>query len=105
MAQQILVLGALGNVGAEVVNVLSTAGVNTRAADLFPNKIQQRFGDRVEAVLFDYAKPETFAPTFDGIRKVFVMRPPQISNIRKFMILLPWKLPDPPGCSTWFSFR
>jgi uncharacterized protein YbjT (DUF2867 family) len=82
----ILVLGALGNVGAEVVKSLLSAGVTVRAGDLFPEKVKQRFGQNVEAVLFDFGKPETFAPAFQGIRKVFVMRPPQISDIQKYMV-------------------
>ena len=57
-----------------------------RAGDLFPEKVKQHFGQNVEAVLFDFGKPETFAPAFQGIRNVFVMRPPQISDIQKYMV-------------------
>jgi uncharacterized protein YbjT (DUF2867 family) len=83
---KILVLGALGNVGAEVVKALQVMGAAVRAGDLFPDKISQRFGAGVEAVAFNFSKPDTFGPTFQGIEKAFVMRPPQITNIQRDMV-------------------
>lgn len=83
---KILVLGALGNVGAEVVKALQGLGAAVRAGDLFPEKIQQRFGESVEAAAFDFSKPETFGPVFQGIEKAFIMRPPQITNIQRDMV-------------------
>jgi uncharacterized protein YbjT (DUF2867 family) len=44
-----------------------------------------RFGEAVEAVAFDFADPATFAPALNGIRKLFLMRPPQISDVQKYM--------------------
>lgn len=86
MTTQVLVLGALGNVGAEVVKALRAAGSPVRAGDLFPEKVAQRFGGGVEAVAFDFSKPETYALAFQGIRNVFILRPPQITDIKKLMI-------------------
>lgn len=83
---KILVLGALGNVGAEVVKALQVQGVRVRAGDLFSDKITQRFGGNVEAVAFNFSQPETFGPTFRGIEKAFIMRPPQITNIQRDMV-------------------
>ncbi len=86
MQTDILVMGALGNVGAEVVKCLQAQGVGVRAADLFPEKIAQRFGDPVEAVFFDFSKPETYPAAFTGVHKLFLMRPPQITDIQKVMV-------------------
>jgi len=86
MQTDILVMGALGNVGAEVVKCLQAKGVGVRAADLFPERVTQRFGEGVEPVLFDFSKPETYAAAFRGIRKLFLMRPPQITDIQKVMV-------------------
>ena len=86
MKPEILVIGALGNVGTEVVKSLIAKGINVRAADLFPEKVRQRFGEGVEAVLFDFARPETFVPAFTGIRRLFLMRPPQIADVQKYML-------------------
>ena len=86
MAAKMLVLGALGNVGAEVVKSLQMGNTSVRAGNLFPEKISQRFGNAVEAVAFDFGKPETFGSAFQGIQKAFIMRPPQITDIKKYMI-------------------
>lgn len=86
MEPEILVMGAMGNVGTEVVRSLAEKSIPIRAADLFPEKVRERFGRGVEAVRFDFSDPATFADTFNGIRKVFVMRPPQISNIKRDMV-------------------
>lgn len=85
MSADILVLGALGNVGTEVVKSLVARGAKVRAAGHFPEKIAERFGKEVEAVYFDFLKPESFAGAFAGIRAMFLMRPPQISNIKRDM--------------------
>lgn len=86
MTANILVSGALGNVGAEVINELLARGEPVRAGDRAPEEIRRRFGRRVEAAALDFTRPETFAPTFAGIQRVFLMRPPQISNIQKDMV-------------------
>jgi uncharacterized protein YbjT (DUF2867 family) len=86
MQSDILVLGALGNVGNEVVKSLLELGASVRAADLYPDKIIEHFGNEVEAVWFDFNNPETFPSTFTGIRRMFLIRPPQISNIQKEMV-------------------
>lgn len=86
MEPEILVLGATGNVGTEVVRSLIGKYFPVRAADLFPEKIRERFGEKAQAVRFDFSDTATFAGTFKGIRKVFVMRPPQISNIKRDMV-------------------
>jgi uncharacterized protein YbjT (DUF2867 family) len=86
MKPEIMVIGALGNVGAEVVKNLQAQGIIARGADLFPEKVKQRFGDEVEAVPFDFGKPETFVSAFEGIRGLFLMRPSQISDIQKYMV-------------------
>lgn len=86
MKSDLLVIGALGNVGSEVIKTLQNKNISVRAADLFPEKIQQRFGVGVEAAGFDFAKPETFSATFNGIKKMFLLRPPQITDIQKMMV-------------------
>ena len=86
MGERILVLGALGNVGTEVVKVLQALGAEVRAGDLSAEKVRQRFGDSVEAVTFDFSNAETFGRTFQNIEHAFIMRPPQITDIQKYMV-------------------
>ncbi len=80
-----LVIGALGNVGTETVKALLARGITVRAGDLFPEKIAERFGPEVEAVYFDFGRSESFESAFKGIKRMFLMRPPQITNIKRDM--------------------
>ena len=82
---KILITGALGNVGAEVVKQLQREGLAIRAADLSVEKIRQRFGDSVEAVPFDFAQEETFGPALASVKRLFLMRPPHITDVKRIM--------------------
>lgn len=86
MSSPILVIGALGNVGAEVVKHILAKGGKVRAADIDPQKISERFGAEVESVRFDFTDPSTYQATFNGVEKMFFMRPPQIANIQRDMV-------------------
>jgi uncharacterized protein YbjT (DUF2867 family) len=81
----ILVTGALGNVGAEVVKVLLAKGRNVRVADVDEAKLKERFGESVDAVRFDFSDPGTYEREFEGVAKMFLMRPPHISNMKRDM--------------------
>ncbi|MCS6995099.1 MAG: SDR family oxidoreductase [Anaerolineales bacterium] len=86
MNGKILVTGALGNVGAEIVKRLQAAGSSLRAADLSVETIRERFGASVEAVAFDFSKKETYRAAFEGVEKMFLMRPPQISDVKGLIL-------------------
>ena len=86
MKADIIVIGSLGNVGSEVVQSLLAQGVAPRAADRSPEKTRQRYGDAVEAVAFDFTKPETFSAAFEGMRACFLLRPPQITDVQKYIL-------------------
>lgn len=85
MLSPILVIGALGNVGAEVVRELLNKNVPVRAADMDAEKVKARFGDAVQAVRFDFADANTYADTFNGVEKMFLLRPPQIIDVKRAM--------------------
>ncbi|MEO8354334.1 MAG: SDR family oxidoreductase [Chloroflexota bacterium] len=86
METPILVTGALGNVGTEVVKRLQAEGVKIRAADINQEKLNGRFDHSVESIRFDFSDPGTYAKTFEGVEKMFLMRPPHISNIKRDMV-------------------
>ncbi|MCL4869181.1 MAG: SDR family oxidoreductase [Anaerolineae bacterium] len=91
MTGKILVTGAVGNVGAEVIKQLGSMGQLSegsviRAADLDVSKIREKFGDLVEAVTFDFAKKETYAAAFAGVETMFLLRPPQISDVKGIIL-------------------
>jgi uncharacterized protein YbjT (DUF2867 family) len=85
MASPIMVTGALGNVGAQVVKRLQAEGRQVRAADRDEEKLKERFDDSVETVYFDFSKPETYEAAFQGVDKMFLMRPPQITAVKRYI--------------------
>jgi len=85
MSSPILVIGAPGNVGAEVVKHLLGTGNKVRASAMSVEKIKARFGSSVEAVRFDFTDLTTYEATFQGVEKMFLLRPPHITNIKRDM--------------------
>jgi len=69
----ILVTGATGNVGSELVAQLAADGVPVRAMTRSPEKA--RFPEGVEVVAGDFDKPETLPAALAGINRVFVCPP------------------------------
>lgn len=82
MTNTILITGAGGNVGREVARALLARGEALKAA-VFDNADARRVPDGAPTVLFDFTDPETWAGAFDGVDRLFLMRPPAISNIRR----------------------
>jgi uncharacterized protein YbjT (DUF2867 family) len=76
-----LVTGASGNVGSEVVRLLAMRGQPVRAALREPSLVPPPHG--VEQVAFDFADQATFAPALKGVDRIFLMRPPAISDTRR----------------------
>ena len=85
MSSPILVIGALGNVGMEVVKQLQAKGQKIRAADIDERKLKERFGDFVQAVHFDFFKPETYEAAFHNMEKLFLLRPPHITDVERYL--------------------
>jgi (4-alkanoyl-5-oxo-2,5-dihydrofuran-3-yl)methyl phosphate reductase len=67
--RMILVTGATGTVGREVVAQLLAAGKKVRALTRSP--AQARFNGRVEIAAGDLGKPETLARAVEGVESVF----------------------------------
>jgi uncharacterized protein YbjT (DUF2867 family) len=72
MSQLILVTGATGTVGSEVVKQLVEAGRKVRALVRNPAKAKT-LGGAVEIVVGDLEKPETLGPAFEGVDAAFVL--------------------------------
>jgi uncharacterized protein YbjT (DUF2867 family) len=67
----ILVTGARGNVGSEVVAALVDRGQPVRALVRDPARAQ--FPENVEAVAGDLGRPDTVEPALDGVDGVFLL--------------------------------
>ena len=68
MSSKILVIGATGTVGRHVVDGLLAKGEAVKAASRAGKPVAN-----AEGVVFDYAKPETFGPAFDGVDRAYVL--------------------------------
>jgi uncharacterized protein YbjT (DUF2867 family) len=71
----ILVTGATGKVGQEVVRQLATAGVPARALVRDPIRASSIRIPGIEIVVGDLARPDTLSPAFAGVDRVFLLTP------------------------------
>lgn len=69
----ILVTGAGGTVGSEVVKQLGAAGVPFRAAFHSQEKADAARAKGIDAVVIDYTRPETLTAALNGIDKLFLL--------------------------------
>jgi uncharacterized protein YbjT (DUF2867 family) len=75
----LLVTGATGNVGREVVRALLEAGEPVRVGVRDPASARLPAG--VEVVRVDFEDPSSFAPAVGGARGLFLLRPPAIARV------------------------
>jgi uncharacterized protein YbjT (DUF2867 family) len=76
MAKTILVTGATGTVGSDVLRGLAgRADVQVRAAVRDKEKSAALAGPNVELVWFDYTKPESLHPACRGVDAIFMVPP------------------------------
>lgn len=76
----VLVTGASGTVGRPLVTALVAAGQQVRAAVRDPQSAL--FPPGVEVVRLDLLDPSTAGPALVDVDRIFVMRPPAISDVR-----------------------
>ena len=69
----ILVTGAGGTVGGELVKVLRSSGARFRAAYHSPHKAEQAKHDGLDAVALDFAKPSTVAAALADVDHLFLL--------------------------------
>ena len=71
----ILITGASGNVGREVVKQALAVGLKVRATFQSP-AVAAKAPAGLEGVIMDYAKPETIRAALHGVEKIFLVAPP-----------------------------
>lgn len=81
----ILITGATGNVGTEVIQQLQMHDVRVVAAVRNVDKARAQLGDRIDYVPFDFESPETYETAFKDVEKMFLVRPPAISNVKQYI--------------------
>jgi uncharacterized protein YbjT (DUF2867 family) len=75
MKKQILVTGATGNVGSELVRQLVAAGHEVRALVHNEAQASRLPSEKVKIVLGDYAKPATLDAALSGVDAVYALTP------------------------------
>ncbi len=75
MNTSILVLGATGNLGGEVVRQLVAKGYNVRTGVRQPEKYNAPSA-QAEAIRFDCDDPTSYTPALDGIEQLFLIARP-----------------------------
>ncbi len=85
-APRILVTGAVGHVGREVVRAIAARGHALRAADLSVEGIRAMHGDDIDATVLDYEAHETFDRALDGCDAIFLVRPPAIAMMESTLM-------------------
>ena len=79
MAETILITGASGNVGSEVVRQLSSSrkDINIKAAGHSVESVRKviKSDDRLEPTELDYNKPDTLRQALKGVDKLFLLTP------------------------------
>jgi uncharacterized protein YbjT (DUF2867 family) len=84
--KKVLITGATGNVGIEVIKSLST---NQRSLKVFagvrhPGKDQEKLrAFPVQLQTFDFNNLDTYEAALKNCNVLFLLRPPQIANVRK----------------------
>lgn len=76
----IFVTGATGNIGREVVKELVKKEQPVRAAAI-DEKDALSVPQGVDVAIFDFAETGSYQRALDGVKKVFLMRPPQITDM------------------------
>jgi uncharacterized protein YbjT (DUF2867 family) len=80
---KILVTGATGNVGQEVLRLLLSQDCDVCAAVRNLKSAKQILGSSIQSVVFDFTNPDTFVNAFENVNKLFLVRPPALANVRK----------------------
>lgn len=72
----VIVTGAAGRTGSEVVRLLSSRGIRVRALVRDPSRTKGLNGPGVEVVVGDLSRPSTLDPAFRGADKLFLVSSP-----------------------------
>lgn len=88
MADKILVIGGTGNIGYPLIKYLNQQDIQIVAGTHNLQKAQAKFEGltNVKIKHFDFLDPSTFEAAFDGVNKVFFVRPPQLAKPKQDML-------------------
>jgi uncharacterized protein YbjT (DUF2867 family) len=86
--KNVLITGATGNIGLELIHALgqknSSAHITAGVRDINRAKDKIHTKHNIDFVHFDFMDPKTFPKALKDIDLVFLLRPPHISDVKKF---------------------
>jgi len=85
MEDKILLTGITGNVGSAVVTYLKSQNINFIAGARNIEKSKQQ-DESIEYVYFDFEVADTYETVLQGVKKVFLVRPPQLTDVKGIFI-------------------
>lgn len=85
MSRRVLVTGPTGLVGRHVVTALRARGLEPVAALRDPERPRPALPEDVARVAFDFATPESWAGALEGVDGLFLLRPPPISDVKRWL--------------------
>lgn len=84
---KVLITGATGNVGKEVITSLQNIGhqldIYAGVRSLAPDS-NELFNGKIKFISFDFTNSTTYEKALDGCDILFLLRPPQISEVEKY---------------------
>lgn len=88
MSDVIGVTGAPGNVGTPLVHNLLAQGERVRVLARRPDAAREVFGERagLEYAELEFGRRVTYVAAFQGLSRLFVVRPPQLSTVARDMV-------------------
>ncbi len=81
MKEKILLTGISGNVGSAVVDYLKSKNIDFLAGVRNVEKSKQK-DSSIDYVYVDFEDPSTFEAALAGVQKVFLVRPPQLTDVK-----------------------
>jgi len=81
MGDKILLTGITGNVGSAVVNYLKNMNISFIAGVRNIERSKQQ-DDSIQYIHFNFQDTLTYETALHGVKKVFLVRPPQLTDVR-----------------------
>ncbi|UYZ60878.1 SDR family oxidoreductase [Hymenobacter latericus] len=83
---RILLTGATGNVGAATLaHLLQTPNVASRLVAAVRPGAAASLPEGVATVPLDFTDPATYQPALQGIERLLLVRPPELSDVRRYL--------------------
>ena len=79
--EKFLITGATGNVGSEIVKSMDKDKMLIATRNI--EKAEKNLGEDLEYTVFDFMRPATYQESLKRVKKIFLVRPPKISDVKE----------------------